>query len=509
MMPTTHNKIQQDGSRMANSIFNSQSDHANSTKNRKNSNTTMDDDTHDAGGSALDVSYEWIGSGSRFLGLLDRRYVGSICGAIHGVTSFTSLALSNWLFVQMVLRGGNPNQHGNNNSNDDDNSNGNDWIFVLCFVSSFLSGATLLPVWNKVQSWQLSTTTRHQKGLTCRQLQRLNQGRGVITPMLKSIYPLVLSFYYFPHENDNTNTIKNVLFSSDQTEILFSIVLATSVLALCYHQYTLICDYGRVIWTVYGVAPMCFAVSILYSGLSLSQFKSGDIWVAAGGGGSLRTLLESHPYALDYLYLDAVFTLACIQFGFLWYYLYSRRLATQTQVQRACGIYHPIMLVLWVSRILCDQLRQDHSLPIAMAWIPWMFTFLLFLFALKLLHKGWKSMEAAVKAEGASSHTLVVAHRGVRDTSDVVVTNTNQDGQSTATTTTFVSGEEELPTEQPRRRSSFLEVQDEVTKRRSSVFEAIDVCLVSIAVASVDDDDRKEEEMDDDDIDCNDDDEKE
>ena len=116
-----------------------------------------------------------------FLGIIHKRYVQTYIGSLHALTSLLALLLGNYRFVRCIVL-------------DNNNLNNNDTITILFHISTLLSGITLLPFWNKVQSWQLSTTSMSEKGLSSQQMQNFNRGRGVLCMILSPIYPLVYHF---------------------------------------------------------------------------------------------------------------------------------------------------------------------------------------------------------------------------------------------------------------------------------------------------------------------------
>jgi len=133
---------------------------------------------------------------SLFLDLLNRRYIRTFHGIIHGFGSIIALILGNYIFFERVLIG---NNVGVVFASDDDSSTDSysfleiaSTIYHLCnFTASVI---TAIFFWNKVQAWQLSTTTLEEKGLTPKIVQQFNQGRGVVCMILFSLFPLVLQY---------------------------------------------------------------------------------------------------------------------------------------------------------------------------------------------------------------------------------------------------------------------------------------------------------------------------
>ena len=322
-----------------------------------------------------------------FLGLVPVRYVRTIHGAVHGITSLSSLFLSNVLFLWQLVQ----SNHRHHDHPDQPYSLDRleQALYVTCFVCTFLSGATLLPFWNKVQSWRLTTTSAQELGKSAHVVQQANQGRGVLAPMIKSIYPLLWYTLYYSSKSNNQTT----LLLSPETEYWVSTVVAWSVVALGIYQTLLIVPNNKVVWVVYSGAPLSMALSVLVHGQGslhtlLHQDYSSSGSSASATATPLAATLNVAP--MDFVLKDAVFAVACIQFGFLWYYLYSRQLVTKQQCQRACRIYHTAVTLLWFARcIVYDQwiypLFQNndnsvsYSLPLLLQWIPHSFALLFLL----------------------------------------------------------------------------------------------------------------------------------
>mmetsp|Transcript_6957 Transcript_6957/g.14248 ORF Transcript_6957/g.14248 Transcript_6957/m.14248 type:complete len:354 (+) Transcript_6957:39-1100(+) len=265
----------------------------------------------------------------KFLGLIEKRYVRTLNGAVHGISSILSLLLSNLLLLESLMY---------------PKASWHSSLQLAMAVCTFLSGATLLLFWNKVQSWQLSTTSRQEKGLTIQNMRSLNQGRGVIGMMAFSIYPLVLAL-------DQKQEATSRVFLSD---VAFSQTLATSMLALSFYQASLTFAYSKVITSFYTGPRIAFSLALL-------QYRS------------LPALKEAFPAVVDFVQDEAVMIIACVQFGFLWYYLFSRRLVSKEFVQKACKVYHPTLLFVWLTRLQFSAWWR--TLPSTMTWYPAYVTF--------------------------------------------------------------------------------------------------------------------------------------
>jgi hypothetical protein len=158
-----------------------------------------------------------------------------------------------------------------------------------------------------------------EKGLTTKILQRFNQGRGVVTVLLYSLYPLA-----------NVLLPQSVLADSVFSSIFAAVLLATSL-----YVYYLVKDYSKATFIIYGATHLGLAASILLCR-------------------SMAALNYAYPLLLPMMHNEAVFVIACVQFGFMLYYMYSRRLVSKTLVQEACKLYHPAMAKLFFLRVQYD-----------------------------------------------------------------------------------------------------------------------------------------------------------
>ena len=139
---------------------------------------------------------------------------------------------------------------------------------------------------------------------------------------------------------------------------------------------------------------------------------------------------------------EALFVTCCVEFGFLWFYLYSRRLVTKELVQSMCKHYHPAVLYVWVFRLTVD--RWWNKLPTSMSWVMALNSLLTVLFLVKMI----KSLVGGPAANQVpSKHTFDFA------------TEKEQKGGGGGGV----------------RSTSIFEVQSPRTGMRSSVFESIAV----------------------------------
>jgi len=240
-----------------------------------------------------------------FLGIIQQRYVRTLHGAVHGIASMLALLLGNYLFVSQVILGMEVPSS----------------IKSVFFLSNITSASvTILFFWDKVQSWQLATTSMKDKGLVAQQMQNFNRGRGALAMLSYSLFPMLVQLC--PSE----------LLDS----ILFSSVVAIATLSCTTKTFFLIQDYRRVLFFVYGMYSAAVAVAILRYG-------------------RISSLLRAYPLLPNHFEKQAYFVVSCVQFGFMWYYFYSRRLVSKEWVQSMCKNYHPIMFVAYLIRLSFDQ----------------------------------------------------------------------------------------------------------------------------------------------------------
>jgi len=191
-----------------------------------------------------------------FLGIIQKKYLQTYIGLLHFLSSITSLLVGNYLFIQHIALGYNDI---------------NNIITTTFHISTLFSGLTLLPFWNKVQSWQLATTSLKDKGLSASQMQNFNRGRGVICMIISPIYPLL--YHHFSH-----SLLQNEIFSR---------MVGMVVTSICIYQYILIRDYGKVLFVVYGASLLGYSLHLLWEG-------------------SLFNLQSNYPYAITFLEKEAM-----------------------------------------------------------------------------------------------------------------------------------------------------------------------------------------------------------
>ena len=244
-----------------------------------------------------------------FLGIINRKYLSSFVGVIHFLSSVTALLLGNYLFLQRIIL---------NNNEDQINKD----TKIIFHISSALSGFTIfIAFYNKVQSWQLSTTTMEEKGLSPQQMQNFNKGRGVIAMIISPIFPLL--YQCAP---------KEVL-----SHPIFTYIIGLIMFLITWHQSKLIFDYSKVVFGSYGLSKMIFAFHLLLTSMTLEDVQT------------------SYPYMITFMEIESYMVVSCVQFGFLWYYLHSRKLVSKNSIQTYCKMYHPTVLCVWVMRITYDR----------------------------------------------------------------------------------------------------------------------------------------------------------
>jgi len=257
---------------------------------------------------------------NKFLVILNKRYFKSVHGILHGILSLKALVLGNLVFADRVLLG-------------TEFTKGTT-IEALFHRSNFLSSfITLVFFWNHVQNWRLGSSTMEERGLTPQILKRFNQGRGVVTMLLFSLFPLVCTYG------------SQAMLDSQ----LVAISMAITFLVGSAGVYHLVKHYSRVMWIVYGLTPMMLGLSLL------------------AHNGSIASFLVTYPLAMDWYQKEASFVVSCVQMGFLLYYLYSRNKVTQTTVNTICKTYHVGLTLVYLFRVELDLWVEWKYFPNAAA----------------------------------------------------------------------------------------------------------------------------------------------
>lgn len=338
---------------------------------------------------------------SKFLGVVPTRYIRTYHGLIHALASLGSLLLGNLLFLEQVILG---------------KTAKNDAMKIAFWRCTIISSlVTYGFFWNKVQSWQLSTTSIQEKGLEAKQMQNFNRGRGTLALFVYSLVPLVWAT--FP---------QNWLASR-----VFVTSLSLAVVTISCKIFYLIRDYGKTLFLIYGMYPALVALLAIIHG-------------------DLVRLTQAYPNLMTHFENQACFVIACVQFGFFWYYVYSRRMVSKTTVQECCKHYHPILFFTYVGCGLWRPATQGGAwwhLPLPLALHSLFVTLLGFLFVVKMIKTQWKGSSSS-----ASVHL-----------------------------------DDEPANKTRRRRSSLFEVEQVQTRRRSSVFEQIAELDMLMAAVSKED----------------------
>jgi hypothetical protein len=239
--------------------------------------------------------------------------------------------------------------------------------------------------WDKVQGWQLSTTTMEQKGLTSTTLKQLNQSRGVLVMIIFSAFPLLCS-----------NGLQYIFPTSLLQDRFFSGIFAMTMIACVFKAYQLMKQYSRPLIVVYGGSLVGISISILYYG-------------------PIDTLLKSYPNLLNVVEKESILVIACVQLGFMLYYLYSRRLVSKETVQRICRTYHPTVAVIYVLDLqFRDTWWSSHVLPYPMMIQPALMTLLLTCLIFKSMKPVIKKLVSAptpAAAKARSSFVLAAKRR--------------------------------------------------------------------------------------------------
>ena len=339
---------------------------------------------------------------------MNPQYVRTIPGIFHGIGSIIALVLANHLFITRIILD-------IDSSQDDEeglvSSRACSTTSIILHVSNFGSAlVTAIFFWDKVQNWQLSTTSMKDKGLTRQILQNFNRGRGIIVMMMFSAFPLVC------HTIGRGNDVLPSLTSYQYVlqDPMFSIGFASAMILSFFKAYQLMKEYSRTIILVYGVSLLGLSVSILYNG-------------------TIEQLLASYPDLLDQVEKESFMVISCVQAGFMLYYLYSRRLVSKETVQRICRVYHPIVAIIYVVRLQSDGWWKSSNLPYPMMIQPALVTLLI---VTKLFPIVLKAMEQAAgvrptneMSPSSSSSSDLRPRRGISNSSAIRVQSVLIDNQ--------------------------------------------------------------------------------
>lgn len=115
---------------------------------------------------------------------LTKKYVKTLYGAIHGISSLLSLVLGHYLFIKIVVLGFNVVRS---------NLNGQRLLATFLWSNLISTGIVALLYWNKVQSWLLEQKEEPTAGVVTVNhyyIQNYNRGRGLIGIVLYCAYPL-------------------------------------------------------------------------------------------------------------------------------------------------------------------------------------------------------------------------------------------------------------------------------------------------------------------------------
>lgn len=70
--------------------------------------------------------------------------------------------------------------------------------------------------------------------------------------------------------------------------------------------------------------------------------------------GNMTALTNAHVNLLNHCIKGAVFVVTVVQFGFLWYYVCSRGLASTAAAQKVCKYHHIVLLFTHLWRLHCS-----------------------------------------------------------------------------------------------------------------------------------------------------------
>mmetsp|Transcript_10488 Transcript_10488/g.28879 ORF Transcript_10488/g.28879 Transcript_10488/m.28879 type:complete len:244 (-) Transcript_10488:127-858(-) len=148
-------------------------------------------------------------------------------------------------------------------------------------------------------------------------MQRTNQGRGIVAMILFSVYPCATM----------------VLPSQLLDDRMFSAAVAVGMVAAVVYIYKLCVGYKK--------PALIYVYGLYFLGLAMSLVSFG----------SVSNLHAAYPLLLLYhITSECAFVICCVQWGFLWYYAYSRRLISKETGQMLCKTYHPTLFTIMIVR---------------------------------------------------------------------------------------------------------------------------------------------------------------
>lgn len=278
------------------------------------------------------------------------KLVSDIPGLLHGLASL--LALVSAIALLPVVLFYSPDTEKSNSSLQH--------LYVVCLVSNAISTVSVICFyWKDVQNFQLSTTSMDKRGVTPDQVQSFNQGR-TLSLLAQCTVPMLFAYKYIvtpaaivPHET-----------------IQIPVVLAGCVIA------------------AYGLFLSRF---VLKSGPGMA-FMYGLAEIVSWG----LTLIANDP-SIDSRYPKlwvhvlrrAVLHIAFLQWGFFWYYMHSKNLASVETCRKACKLYHaPLFLLMMVSMLFVVQPIRDLPYTMLPMGVPISQMFLVMMMATKKFGAG-------------------------------------------------------------------------------------------------------------------------
>lgn len=254
--------------------------------------------------------------------------------------------------------------------------------------------------------------------LLVKQMHNFNRGRGTLAILNYSIFPLVVA------------TASPAWLESKN----FFMAVSILVLLISWKTFQLIRDYGKILFLVYGMYPGLVALVVLTTHSDISTF------------------LATYPDLMVHFENQAFFVVSCVQFGFLLYYAYGRRLVSKEVVQELCKNYHPALFFVYVGSGLwrttqhggwSNSLFFPRGLPWPIVGHSILISLFGFLFAFKIVKTQFHNISS---------------------------NNTPPTSSDDTPSTTRSSTQHK---HRRRRRSSLFEAEGIQTRRRSSAFEQI------------------------------------
>ena len=178
-------------------------------------------------------------------------------------------------------------------------------------------------------------------------MQSVNKARGCYSLIICAVYPLM--YRYLPDDR--------------LQDIAFCRIVAGWMVVMTLHMHGIFKAYGKGLFILYAGTKLGFSLHVLFSG-------------------SLYAVRESYPDVVNFLEKEALLISSCVEFGFLLYYCESRKIVTVQFVRDACKRYHPMMIFVYVGKMVKDKFWS--TLPVSVSWAVFLECALIALFLKKM-----------------------------------------------------------------------------------------------------------------------------